>query len=598
MSTTQTNAKAQSPQLAETDLLPTVAEETWQDVLTAYLDGELDVHSSRQVEQRLAIDAQARQDLQQLEAVWDALDQLPRSAADHDFTKTTVDLVAQVAEEDLQQATAAIPRRRARQRLWSVGAFCGIALIAFLVVRLSWPDPDRALIINLPLLVRMDEYQLIEHIQFLEELDRRGLFTPDEQPPLKNVLPPRRPTRPAQAGRQNGQPAPEQSSQAQESQVQESQVQESQVQESQTQSVLGEPVPEGSGADGQQSAVGGIPEEILQGRVEASSLSSEDWAVRREFVSALDPAAKDRLARQLKWFLEHPDQQAELRQLHRSLADHPDSDRLTEIMQLYVEWFQDLPEHRQRELKTHSREQRLNRLWRLDRIELARVLRVASALGRMRGPFPRFPGRQLPESALTELRKSLSEETRERLEQIAPKDSAAQLQLLRAWVEFSLTWQLRHFRRPTADKLEELFLSLPAEKQRELEQRSPQDVKDHLTEIYRSRSRPNQGRPNQGRPNQGRSNQGRSNQGWPNQSWWNQGWRKHGRPKPETSKPDAPNHPGSNNQESNYQGSNNQGSNWGEPGQLPSFRPGAGRFPGSARADLPWWEGMPWFSRR
>ena len=51
--------------------------ESLDEELVAYLDGQLDPESARQVEQRLASEETARRRLQQLAQSWDMLDQLP-----------------------------------------------------------------------------------------------------------------------------------------------------------------------------------------------------------------------------------------------------------------------------------------------------------------------------------------------------------------------------------------------------------------------------------------------------------------------------------------------------------------------------------------
>ena len=66
--------------------------------LSAYLDGELDAESVRKVERRLARDGSYQLELQRLERAWRLLDDLPRATVDESFTKSTIEMVA-VAEE-------------------------------------------------------------------------------------------------------------------------------------------------------------------------------------------------------------------------------------------------------------------------------------------------------------------------------------------------------------------------------------------------------------------------------------------------------------------------------------------------------------------
>src|SRR5260221_3264221 len=86
--------------------------ESLDEELVAYLDGQLDPESARHVEQRLASEETARRRLQQLAQSWDMLDQLPHAAADETFTRSTVQMVAVAAEQELTAQQAIEPRRR------------------------------------------------------------------------------------------------------------------------------------------------------------------------------------------------------------------------------------------------------------------------------------------------------------------------------------------------------------------------------------------------------------------------------------------------------------------------------------------------------
>src|SRR5689334_12512908 len=85
--------------------------------LVAYLDGELEPEAARQVEELLADDETARSRLNQLAASWDLLDQLPRATVDDMFTRTTVQMVAVAAEDELAQVNATQPALRRRRWL-------------------------------------------------------------------------------------------------------------------------------------------------------------------------------------------------------------------------------------------------------------------------------------------------------------------------------------------------------------------------------------------------------------------------------------------------------------------------------------------------
>jgi len=147
-----------------------------QEQLTAYLDGELDAEQSRAVEEQLALDPACRKELERLERAWSVLDSLPRAAVGEGFTHTTMELVTLNATQELATIKAASPT--ARLRKWAIAAALLVACgtIGFAGGRAIWPDPNRRLVHDLPILENLDAYQDVQDIGFLERLDDSGLF--------------------------------------------------------------------------------------------------------------------------------------------------------------------------------------------------------------------------------------------------------------------------------------------------------------------------------------------------------------------------------------------------------------------------------------
>src|SRR5687767_6339927 len=110
--------------------------------LVAYLDGELDDEAARRLVDRLNNDDAARQRLRALATSWDLLDHLPRAAMDDSFTRTTVQMIAVAASDDIADQKAALPARKRRR--WTVGAIGALAaaMVGFVAVVVAWPDPN------------------------------------------------------------------------------------------------------------------------------------------------------------------------------------------------------------------------------------------------------------------------------------------------------------------------------------------------------------------------------------------------------------------------------------------------------------------------
>ena len=156
-------------------------DESDQERLVAYLDGELPAEDRRQVEQRLADDERYRERLKELDAAWDLLNELPRADVGDTFTRTTVAMVALAAEQDVQRA-----RRGWRWRRWlawstTAAVLASAALVGYLLARGRLDRPNRQLVRDLPVIENVDVYRYAENVDWLEQLDNSGLFADDEE---------------------------------------------------------------------------------------------------------------------------------------------------------------------------------------------------------------------------------------------------------------------------------------------------------------------------------------------------------------------------------------------------------------------------------
>jgi anti-sigma factor RsiW len=150
--------------------------ENLREQLVAYLDGELSAEESRHIEALMASNPAIRDEIARLESTWRMLDTLPRAEADEAFTRTTVEIVALHAAQEVEGAERQAPRRRhARLLLLAAGMF----LAGFLGVMLAdwlWPHPDERLLRDYPVLQQMDPYRHADNIEFLRQLHEQGWF--------------------------------------------------------------------------------------------------------------------------------------------------------------------------------------------------------------------------------------------------------------------------------------------------------------------------------------------------------------------------------------------------------------------------------------
>ncbi len=148
-----------------------------QEELTAYLDGELDPAGSRRVEERLKNDPAYRAELQRLEQAWRMLDQLDRAVVGENFTRTTMEMVAVAAADDARRISLAWPKSLI---LAAAGLIASSGLLGLACGTWIWPDPNRQLLHELPILESIDLYDQGDSIEFLRKLERAGIF--DQQP--------------------------------------------------------------------------------------------------------------------------------------------------------------------------------------------------------------------------------------------------------------------------------------------------------------------------------------------------------------------------------------------------------------------------------
>jgi anti-sigma factor RsiW len=144
--------------------------------LSAYLDGELDADAREQVEALLARDPQARVELQRLERAWAILDGLPRIELEPSFTETTVEMIAVSVADDLGETRG--PTLGRRWAFWLVMGSLGLAaaLVGFVAVKFAAPDPNAALLSDLPVIENVEHYLQGGDVEFLRKLKQAGLF--------------------------------------------------------------------------------------------------------------------------------------------------------------------------------------------------------------------------------------------------------------------------------------------------------------------------------------------------------------------------------------------------------------------------------------
>jgi len=149
--------------------------------LTAYLDGELEGPARQKVENRLAADASYRRELERLERAWGLLDKLGRSSVDDAFTRSTLEMVVVEAARDAEAGRRRAPAARLRFWLAASAVVLAACVLGLFVGRLIWPDPNRQLLQDLPVIENLDLYRQVEDIEFLRALEHQHVFAEEAE---------------------------------------------------------------------------------------------------------------------------------------------------------------------------------------------------------------------------------------------------------------------------------------------------------------------------------------------------------------------------------------------------------------------------------
>jgi anti-sigma factor RsiW len=153
-----------------------IRDEILQEELTAYLDGELSSEDRSRVEERLARDPAYRAELQRMQRAWDMLEKLPRATVDDSFARTTIEMVAIAAADEVRTQALEIPRRRRRNSLLGAGAIAAALAFGFILGVKIWPNRNRQLLEDLPVVENFERYRNVESLDFLRQLEASKLF--------------------------------------------------------------------------------------------------------------------------------------------------------------------------------------------------------------------------------------------------------------------------------------------------------------------------------------------------------------------------------------------------------------------------------------
>lgn len=149
------------------------------DNLVAYLDGELEEDTTQYIDQVLAKSEVARHEVEALARTWELLDLLPKPNATENFTERTLTTlkVSEVRTQMTDQPWFTYVRKGAVAVVW-VAVLSVAASVGFVATTRWVPNPNEELLTDLRLMKNLDVYLEADSIDFVNELQRMGSFSP------------------------------------------------------------------------------------------------------------------------------------------------------------------------------------------------------------------------------------------------------------------------------------------------------------------------------------------------------------------------------------------------------------------------------------
>lgn len=384
---------------------PNIQIEAIRDDLVAYLDGELSAEEAARIERLVEQDARVREELQRLAETWDWLDVLDRPTVDEDFTRTTIEMVAQsAASEVVSQSETESRRRVVLAGVAVVGTLLAL-FVGWRVAHFFWENPNKWLIEHYAVIENQDYYRHVESLSFLRLLRDNGLFRSDEEFLITDdaqEVDERRLFRPpGPPGFGQGQPGP--GGAAESSGPSETPAPHKVLDQDVPPAPALPSLPERTTVGGQRSS-GGVTGPIGdQHAMSASFAVLSDPVDIRKRLATLSESEKIELRRKVERFQKlSANEQQRMVAIHKELMAAPDRDELIVVLQRYYQWFKVLTPSQRGELEALKPEQRV--AW----IQKTRNDMVAAAINRALFNFP-------PERLRTLLQDSMKVPPEERL---------------------------------------------------------------------------------------------------------------------------------------------------------------------------------------
>ena len=160
------------------------------EILVAYLDGELDAQSVRQMEDRLASEPDLRAKMTLLEQTWNMLNELETVSADKELVRSTMEVVTLTIEKELSDDEKQLEKRMGFDRLILLATIFLFGVIGYQLAALVGIQMKKQFAADIPIILNISKYKEIGSFDFLQALSEKRVFDePAEEDILEEVQP-------------------------------------------------------------------------------------------------------------------------------------------------------------------------------------------------------------------------------------------------------------------------------------------------------------------------------------------------------------------------------------------------------------------------
>jgi len=159
------------------------------EILVAYLDGELDTQSVRQMEDRLAVEPDLRKKMTSLEQTWNMLNELETVSADKELVRSTMEVVTLTIEKELIDDEKQTEQRKWFDRMILLATIFMFGVIGYQLAALAGIQAKKQFAKDIPIILNISKFKEIDSFDFLQALSDKRVFDESAEQDSSSEIP-------------------------------------------------------------------------------------------------------------------------------------------------------------------------------------------------------------------------------------------------------------------------------------------------------------------------------------------------------------------------------------------------------------------------